>query len=171
MNYTPLTHAPTSFQLQPTHQPQLYTQSDAKFRPPSQAKASLDRAAPTTAPSAQITPHNRDRTGSFAPRSHRSHQSHRLYWDRTPGSHRDCTNHSFSQSGAIVLRWYWSISYSLFLLLLIWSDLMNFFWLGFVSFVFIYWEMVLYICLEAEKMWETSRKCVFYIIFKNTTKH
>ena len=44
------------------------------------------------------------------------------------------------------------------------------FWLGFVS-VFIYWEMVLYICLEAEKMWGTRRKCVFYIIFSNTTKH
>ena len=37
--------------------------------------------------------------------------------------------------------------------------------------VFIYWEMVLYICLEAEKMWEIRRKCVFYIIFSNTTKH
>ena len=59
---------------------------------------------------------------------------------------------------------------SLFLLLSIWPDLMNFFWLGFVS-MFIYWEMVLYICLEAEKMWETRRKCVFYIIFNNTTKH
>ena len=38
-------------------------------------------------------------------------------------------------------------------------------------FVFIYWEMVLYIWLEAEKMWEIRRKCVFYIIFSNTTKH
>ena len=37
--------------------------------------------------------------------------------------------------------------------------------------VFMYWEMVLYICLEAEKMWEIRRKCVFYIIFSNTTKH
>ena len=37
--------------------------------------------------------------------------------------------------------------------------------------VFIYWEMVLYICLEAKKMWEIRRKCVFYIIFSNTTKH
>ena len=46
-----------------------------------------------------------------------------------------------------------------------------FFLLGFVSFVFIYWEMILYICLEAEKMWVTSKKCVFYSIFKNTTKH
>ena len=24
---------------------------------------------------------------------------------------------------------------------------------------------------KCEKMWETSRKCVFYIIFRNTTKH
>ena len=31
--------------------------------------------------------------------------------------------------------------------------------------------MILYICLATEKMWATSRKCVFYGIFKNTTKH
>ena len=31
--------------------------------------------------------------------------------------------------------------------------------------------MILYICLVIEKMWVTSRKCVFYGIFKNTTKH
>ena len=37
-SHTPLTHAPTSFQLQPMHQPQLHTQFDAKLRPPSQAK-------------------------------------------------------------------------------------------------------------------------------------
>ena len=47
---------------------------------------------------------------------------------------------------------------------------MNFFLLGFV-FVFIYWEIVLYICLEAKKMWGIRRKCVFYIIFNNTTKY
>ena len=86
-------------------------------------------------------------------------------------SHQDCTDLSLSQSSAAVLCWYWSISHSLFLLLSIWPDLMNFFWLGFVSFVFNYWEIVLYICLEAEKMWETSKKCVFYIIFRNTTEH
>ena len=31
--------------------------------------------------------------------------------------------------------------------------------------------MILYIRLATEKMWETSRKCVFYGIFKNTTKY
>ena len=31
--------------------------------------------------------------------------------------------------------------------------------------------MILYIHLATEKMWATSRKCVFYGIFKNTTKH
>ena len=31
--------------------------------------------------------------------------------------------------------------------------------------------MILYIYLAIEKMWVTSRKCVFYGIFKNTTKH
>ena len=31
--------------------------------------------------------------------------------------------------------------------------------------------MILYICLAIEKMWATSRKCVFYGIFNNTTKH
>ena len=47
----------------------------------------------------------------------------------------------------------------------------EFFLFGFVSFVFIYWEMIFYTCLEAKKMWASSRKCVFYSIFKNTTKH
>ena len=138
---------------------------------PTSTPHTVRRQAPVAQPSQAPTRFTLRSHPRIAPRSHRSHQSHRLYWERTPGSHRDCTNHSLSQSGAVVLRWYWSISYSLFLLLPIWLDLMNFFWLGFVSFVFIYWEMVLYICLEAEKMWETSRKCVFYIIFKNTTKH
>ena len=45
------------------------------------------------------------------------------------------------------------------------------FFLGFVSFVFLYWWMILYICLAAEKMCATSRKSVFYVIFKNTTKY
>ena len=45
------------------------------------------------------------------------------------------------------------------------------FFLGFVSFVFLYWGMILYICLAAEKMWVTSKKCVFYGIFKNTRKY
>ena len=31
--------------------------------------------------------------------------------------------------------------------------------------------MILYIRLVTEKIWATSRKCVFYGIFKNTTKH
>ena len=36
----------------------------------------------------------------------------------------------------------------------------------------IFWfDLILYICLEAEKMWTSSRKCVFNSIFKNTTKH
>ena len=103
-------------------------------------------------PKAQITP-------STSPRSHprispitlitlRSHpkitpRQHRSHWDR---------------NWEMVGFWW------------IWPDLVNFFWLGFVS-VFIYWEMVLYICLEAKKMWGTRRKWVFYIIFSNTTKH
>ena len=45
------------------------------------------------------------------------------------------------------------------------------FFLGFVYFVFLYWGMILYICLAVEKMWAISRKCVFYGIFKNTTKY
>ena len=89
----------------------------------------------------------------------------------------------------------------------IWPGLMNFFWLGFDEFdriwwiffswvlmnltrsVFIYWEIVLYICLEAEKMWENVRNrkkmCFLYYfqqhnqtlenifqnIFWNATKH
>ena len=47
--------------------------------------------------------------------------------------------------------------------------IMNFFF--WVLFVFLDWGMKLYIYLAAEKMWATSRKCVFYDIFNNTTKH
>ena len=88
----------------------------------------------------------------------------RLCRDRTPGLHRDGTDRTDHTEIAIEkLLGFDEFDW-------IWPDLMNFFWLGFVS-VFIYWEMVLYICLEAKKMWGTRRKCVFYIIFSNTTKH
>ena len=59
---------------------------------------------------------------------------------------------------------------SLFLLLSIWPDLMIFF-SGFCLCLCTKEWMILYICLAAKKMWATSRKCVFYDIFKNTTKH
>ena len=58
-------------------------------------------------------------------------------------------------------------------------------WLGFDEFDRIWWIFfcwVLFLCLSIEKwyyifvwklrkMWGTRRKCVFYIIFSNTTKH
>ena len=81
-------------------------------------------------------------TFDFVEIASRQHRSHRSHWD-----------HNWEMVG-----FWW-----------IWPDLMNYFLLGFVS-VFI-WEMVLYICLEVEKMWWTRRKYVFYIIFSNTTKH
>ena len=59
---------------------------------------------------------------------------------------------------------------SLFLFLSIWPDLMIFF-SGFCLCFYIKEWMILYICLAAEKMWVTSRKYVFYSIFKNTTKY
>ena len=40
------------------------------------------------------------------------------------------------------------------------------FFLDFVSFVFLYWGMILYICLTAEKMWTISRKCIFLWYFQ-----
>ena len=52
----------------------------------------------------------------------------------------------------------------------IWPDLMIFF-PGFCLCFCIEEWMLLYICLATEKMWATSRKCVFYGILKNTTKH
>ena len=59
---------------------------------------------------------------------------------------------------------------SLFLLLSIWPDLKIFF-SGFCLCFCIEEWMILYICLAAEKMWVTSKKCVCYSIFKNTTKY
>ena len=52
----------------------------------------------------------------------------------------------------------------------IWPDLMNFFFVW-VLFLCLSIEKWYNICLEAEKMWGIRRKCVFYIIFSNTTKH
>ena len=52
----------------------------------------------------------------------------------------------------------------------IWPDLMIFFFGFCLCFCIEEW-MVLYIRLATEKMWPTSRKCVFYGVFNNTTKH
>ena len=119
---------------------------------------------PSTSPTshtfvfAEIAPITLRSHPRIAPRRHRLHRSH---WDR---------------NWEMVGFWW------------IWPDLMNFFWLGFVS-TFIYWEMVLYICLEAEKMWENvknnKKMCflyyfqqhnqtlenIFQSIFWNATKH
>ena len=63
---------------------------------------------------------------------------------------------------------------SLFLLLSIWLDLMIFFFLGFVCVSVLrneWYYIFVWQPRKCEKMWATSRKCVFYGIFKNTTKH
>ena len=59
---------------------------------------------------------------------------------------------------------------SLFLLLSIWPDLMIFFSRFCLCFCIEEW-IILYIRLATEKMWPTSRKCVFCGVFNNTTKH
>ena len=115
----------------------------------------------TSHPSTLPTSHAFDFV-EMAPRWHRSHQSH---WVR---------------DWEMVGFWW------------IWLGLMNFFgWvlMNLTGFVFIYWEIVLYICLEAEKMWENVRNkkkmCflyyfqqqnqtlenIFQSIFWNATKH
>ena len=92
--------------------------------------------------------------------------------NRTEIAPQDRTDLSLSWSGATVLCWYWSISHSLFF-----SQFDRIWW------IFVGWVLfLLYLSIEkwyyifvwklrkCEKMWETSRKCVFYIIFRNTTK-
>ena len=76
----------------------------------------------------------------------------------------------------ITLRWHrshWDRNWEIVGFWWIWPDLMYFFWLGFVS-VFIYWKMVLYICLEAEKMWENVRNkkkmCFLYSATQPNTR-
>ena len=110
---------------------------------------------------APIAPQDHTETAPIALRSHHTvaskrHWSHRLHWERTQGSHWDRTDLSLSRSSVAVLRW---------------PDLMNFFFLlGFVS-VFIYWEIVLYICLEVEKIWEKceeQEENMFSILFSTT---
>ena len=105
----------------------------------------------------------------IAPRSHPStslvnpepRSRIQLHQDRTPGSHRDGTDHT-----EIAIEK----------------------WLGFDEFDRTWWIFfgwVLFLCFsiekwyyifvwklrKCEKMWGTRRKCVFYIIFSNTTKH
>ena len=110
---------------------------------------------------APIAPQDHTETAPIALRSHHTvaskrHWLHRLHWERTQGSHWDRTDLSLSRSSVAVLRW---------------PDLMNFFFLlGFVS-VFIYWEIVLYICLEVEKIWEKceeQEENMFSILFSTT---
>ena len=99
-----------------------------------------------------------DHAFNFVEMAPRWHRSHWSHWDR---------------NWEMVGFWW------------IWPDLMNFFLLGFVS-VFIYWEMVLYICLEAEKNVRNKKKMcflyyfqqhnqtlenIFQRIFWNATKH
>ena len=92
--------------------------------------------------------------------------------DRTPGSHvfdfADFAPLDFADFARLRLRWDGTETAPIALR----SRLRNgWVLMNLTGSVFMYWEMVLYICLEAEKMWETRRKCVFYIIFSNTTKH
>ena len=109
----------------------------------------------------------------------RSHHTDRL---QSPTTHTsaDCQSHRADQakidSNAARSRLRCAIWWIFFFLgfvsfVFLYDQIWWIFFLGFVSFVFLYWWMILYICLAAEKMCATSRKCVFYVIFKNTTKY
>ena len=113
---------------------------------------------------APIAPQDHTETAPIALRSHHTvaskrHWSHRLHWERTPGSHWDRTDLSLSRSSVAVLRW---------------PDLMNFFFIGFCFCVYLLRNCIIYLFGSWEnmrKMWGTRRKYVFYIIFNNTIKH
>ena len=105
---------------------------------------------------------NRDRSTmprDLTPRSHPStspanpepRSRIQLRRDCTPGSHRDDTDRT-----EIAEKWLGFDEFDR-----IWWI---FFLLGFVS-VFIYWEMVLYICLEAEKNVRNKKKMCFLYYF------
>ena len=126
-------------------------------------------------PRAQITPRTQSLDHAFdfaeiAPQDRTNHTEIAPITPRRHQSHRDHTNLSLSRSSAAVLRWYWSISHSLFLLLSIRPNLMNFF--GWVLFLCLSIEKWYYIFVwKLRKCEEQEKKCVFYIIFSNTTKH
>ena len=158
----------------------------------------LDRRSTSTSNRTQITPF--DFTGE--PRGQ----------DRTPSTLHPSTSptsHAFNFAEMALRRHrsHWVHDWEIVGFWWIWLGLMNFFWLGFDEFdriwwiffcwvlmnltssVFIYWEIVLYICLGVEKLWENVRNnkkmCflyyfqqhnqrlenIFQSIFWNTTKH
>ena len=100
-----------------------------------------------------------------------------LRWrTQRPGSHAfDFAPFDFVEMALRQHRSHWVRDWEMVGFWWIWPSLINFFWLGFDEFdriwwiffgwvlmnligsMFIYWEIVLYICLGAEKMWENVR--------------
>ena len=110
------------------------------------------------------------RMPSTSPRSHPRIARLRLHRLRTPST--SPTSHAFDFAEMAPRRhWsHWDLDWEMVRFWWIWPNLMNFFLVGFwwiwsdmcllmnlIGYVFIYWEMVLYICLETEKMWENVR--------------
>ena len=100
-------------------------------------------------------------------------------WTQMPGSHAfDFAPFDFAEMALRQHRSHWVRDWEMVGFWWIWPGLIKFFWLGFnesdriwwiffgwvlmnlmnlTGSVFIYWEIVLYICLGAEKMWENVR--------------
>ena len=129
------------------------------FRTHTQRERERERESPVLRPSSNLTTIAAHRSQHCVDRSAALHRANRSIAPRTV---------SIATKIALLPRTaaHFSLPSSLNL-----TGFDEFFFLGFVSFVFLYWGMILYICLAAKKMWSTSRKCVFYGIFKNTTKH
>ena len=103
--------------------------------------------------------------------------SHQLHRDRTPGSNRDgtdCTPWSHRNSTDRTPGSHRSLSFPIWCRRPPLTGFDEFFLVGFCFCVYLLRNCI--ICLfgsweNVRKMWGTSRKCVFYIIFSNTTKH
>ena len=109
----------------------------------------------------RITPRSHPSTSSanLEPRSRLQ-----LCRDRTPRSHRDGTDRS-DRTEIAIEKW------------LGFDEFDRIWWIFFVGFCFCAYLLrngIIYLFGSWEnvrKMWGTRRKCVFYIIFSNTTKH
>ena len=154
--------------------PEMVWSENFHFKPfpDSRAKREKEPSTSTLSIYEPITPSTLPTSHpSISPTSHAFNFTEIAPKDRTPStSHLSTspTSHAFDFTKVAPRRlWsHWDRNWEMVGFWWIWPNLMNFFLLGFVS-VFIYWEMVLYICLEAEKMWGTKRKCVS-ILFSAT---
>ena len=147
--------------------PEMVWSENFHFKPfpDSRAKREREREENIT-PSTSTSHRSHPR---IALRRHRSHRSHRDGTDRT-----EIAPHSRTETAPIALRSHRSLSFPIWCRRPPLTEFDEFFLVGFCFCVYLLRNCIIYLFGSWEnmrKIWGTSRKCVFYIIFSNTIKH